>query len=72
MGGVKMKKFNNFLDDQLIPFLIKVSNQIHAKAIRKGFIAVLPVTFLGSLIVLLSRIPLAIIERNGHLLFTLY
>lgn len=67
-----MNKFNEFLDKKLIPFLIKVSNQVHAKAIRKGFIAVLPVTFLGSLIILLRRIPLPIIENSKHLLFSLY
>ncbi|MBM7555679.1 PTS sugar transporter subunit IIC [Halanaerobacter jeridensis] len=67
-----MKKFNNFLDNKLIPFMTKISNQVHAKAIRKGFIAVLPVTFIGSLIILLHRLPLSIIEKNQKLLFELY
>ena len=67
-----MKKFNDFLENKLIPFMVKISNQVHAKAIRKGFIAVLPISFIGSLIILLSRLPISIVDKNQEFLFEVY
>jgi PTS system cellobiose-specific IIC component len=64
--------FNNFLENELMPFMVRLSNQLHAKSIRKGFIATLPISFIGSLILLLNKLSIVDGVKNNNLLFKLY
>ncbi|WP_073507908.1 PTS sugar transporter subunit IIC [Streptobacillus notomytis] len=49
-----MKKFMDFMENYFVPMATKLSSQKHLVAIRDSFIAILPVTMVGSIAVLLN------------------
>ncbi|MBL0701634.1 MAG: PTS sugar transporter subunit IIC [Spiroplasma sp.] len=49
-----MKKFNEWLEKNLLPIGAKIGTQKHLGAIRDGFISILPLTMVGSVAVLLN------------------
>jgi PTS system cellobiose-specific IIC component len=49
-----MKKFFEWLESSLIPWLGRLANQTHLKAVRDGLIAIMPLTIVGSLPLLLA------------------
>lgn len=61
-----MNNFVDFLDSKILPVATKISSQRHMAAIRKGIIATLPLTIIGSFFTILLNIPIesiaAIIE----------
>lgn len=61
-----MDNFVNFLEEKVTPVAGKISSQRHMTAIRKGIIATLPLTIVGSFFTILLNIPIesiaAIIE----------
>lgn len=61
-----MNNFVDFLDSRVLPVATKISSQRHMTAIRRGIIATLPLTIIGSFFTILLNIPIesiaAIIE----------
>lgn len=61
-----MNNFVDFLDSRVLPVATKISSQRHMTAIRRGVIATLPLTIIGSFFTILLNIPIesiaAIIE----------
>lgn len=61
-----MNNFVDFLDSRVLPVATKISSQRHMAAIRRGIIATLPLTIIGSFFTILLNIPIesiaAIIE----------
>ena len=61
-----MNNFVGFLDSRVLPVATKISSQRHMTAIRRGIIATLPLTIIGSFFTILLNIPIesiaAIIE----------
>ncbi|NYV28082.1 PTS sugar transporter subunit IIC [Streptobacillus felis] len=49
-----MKKFMDWMEHKFVPMATKLSSQRHLVAIRDSFIAILPVTMVGSIAVLLN------------------
>ncbi|WP_155731069.1 PTS sugar transporter subunit IIC [Streptobacillus moniliformis] len=49
-----MKKFMDWMENHFVPVTTKISSQKHLVAIRDSFIAILPVTMVGSIAVLLN------------------
>ncbi|SQA14384.1 PTS system N,N'-diacetylchitobiose-specific transporter subunit IIC [Streptobacillus moniliformis] len=49
-----MKKFMDWMENHFVPVATKISSQKHLVAIRDSFIAILPVTMVGSIAVLLN------------------
>lgn len=49
-----MKKFVEFIETKFLPVAVKLSSQRHLVAIRDSFIAILPITMVGSIAVLLN------------------
>lgn len=52
-----MDKIMNFVENKIMPPMLKVSNQRHLSAIRDGLIATIPITVIGSLFLLVPYIP---------------
>ena len=50
-------KFNNFLNEKLVPLGAKISNQPHLKAIRDGMVAATPVALLGGMTLIVTSPP---------------
>ncbi|MGX7417931.1 PTS sugar transporter subunit IIC [Carnobacterium gallinarum] len=53
-----MDKFVNFLELKILPVATKIGSQRHMTAIRKGIIATMPLTIVGSFFTLLLNIPI--------------
>lgn len=49
-----MNGFMNWMEMHFMPVAAKVGNQRHLIAIRDGFIAIMPITMVGSIAVLLN------------------
>ena len=49
-----MNAFINWMEQHFMPIAAKIANQRHLIAIRDGFIAIMPVTMVGSIAVLLN------------------
>lgn len=52
-----MDNIMNFVENKIMPPMMKVSNQRHLSAIRDGLIATIPITVIGSLFLLVPYIP---------------
>lgn len=50
-------KFNNFLNEKLVPLGAKISNQPHLKAIRDGMVAATPLALLGGMTLIVTSPP---------------
>ena len=53
-----MEKLLTWIDSKLMPVAYKLSNQRHMSSIRKGIVATLPLTIVGSFFVILLNIPI--------------
>ncbi|MEC6746943.1 PTS transporter subunit EIIC [Marinilactibacillus sp. XAAS-LB27] len=53
-----MDKLVEFLNDKILPVASMISSQRHMAAIRKGIIATLPLTIIGSFFTILLNIPI--------------
>lgn len=53
-----MNNFVNFLEAKILPVANKIGQQRHMTAIRKGIIATLPLTIVGSFFTILSNMPI--------------
>lgn len=53
-----MDTFVDFLNSKILPFATKISSQRHMTAIRKGIIATLPLTIIGSFFTILLNVPI--------------
>ena len=49
-----MKKLTAFIEENLLPFAVKISNNIYLKAITRGFSELLPVLIIGALFTLIG------------------
>lgn len=49
-----MKKFMNWVENSFVPVATKLAQQKHLVAIRDSFIAIMPITMVGSIAVLLN------------------
>lgn len=67
-----MKGFVEFIEQKLMPIANKVGMQRHMVAIRKGIIATLPLTIVGSFFTILLNFPIesvaAVIEPYREVL----
>ncbi|AMC94576.1 PTS cellbiose transporter subunit IIC [Erysipelothrix larvae] len=53
-----MEKFMQFLEERIMPSATKISTQRHMAAIRKGIVATLPLTIVGSFFTILLNVPI--------------
>ncbi|WP_280737218.1 MULTISPECIES: PTS sugar transporter subunit IIC [unclassified Enterococcus] len=53
-----MNGFNAVIEQKIMPFANKIGNQRHMIAIRKGIIATMPLTIVGSFFTILLNIPI--------------
>lgn len=56
-----MSKFNQFLDEKVMPVAGKVASQKHLLALRDGIILTMPLIIIGSIFLILGFIPI-----NGY------
>lgn len=63
-----MAKFTELLETKLLPFANKFSRQRHLKAIRDAFITIMPITFAGGIVSVISAAPATENTTNGFLL----
>lgn len=52
-----MNNLMQFVENKIMPPMLKVSNQRHLSAIRDGLIATIPITVIGSLFLLIPYLP---------------
>ncbi|MEQ7215309.1 PTS transporter subunit EIIC [Enterococcus asini] len=52
-----MDNVMNFVENKLMPPMLKLSNQRHLNAVRDGLIATIPITVIGSMFLLIPYIP---------------
>ncbi|MBL1224426.1 PTS sugar transporter subunit IIC [Enterococcus sp. BWR-S5] len=52
-----MNNLMNFVENKIMPPMMKVSNQRHLSAVRDGLIATIPITVIGSIFLLIPYIP---------------
>ncbi|WP_018247650.1 PTS sugar transporter subunit IIC [Orenia marismortui] len=60
-------KLFNWLQNSLVPFMAKLSNQRHIKAVRNGLLSTIPVTFIGSIAIILRYPPFNLDIDNDFL-----
>lgn len=48
----------SFLEQKIMPVALKISNQPHLAAIRKGIVSTLPLTIVGSMFTVINNIPI--------------
>lgn len=58
-----MNNFVNFLETNILPIANKFGQQRHMTAIRKGIIATLPLTIVGSFFTILSNMPIPAVAK---------
>lgn len=58
-----MNNFVNFLEAKILPVANKMGQQRHMTAIRKGIIATLPLTIVGSFFTILSNMPIPAVSN---------
>ena len=56
--GMKMKRFSDWIQNKLMPPLVKVANQRHLKAVRNGLVITLPIIIAGSIFMIIGNIPI--------------
>lgn len=54
-----MNSFTNFIETHLVPVVSKITNQRYFQALRSGFLAIMPLTIIGSIFMLITDFPLA-------------
>lgn len=47
-----------FLEEKFVPVAARIGNQRHLLAVRDGFIAIMPLTIIGSIAVLINNLPI--------------
>ncbi|MDR1568799.1 MAG: PTS transporter subunit EIIC [Streptococcaceae bacterium] len=52
-----MNKLMNFVNDKMMPMMLKISTQRHLSAVRDGLIATIPITIIGSIFILIAYLP---------------
>lgn len=52
-----MEKLLGIIEEKLMPIAFKLSNQRHMRSVRKGIVATLPLTIVGSFFVILLNLP---------------
>lgn len=62
-GMKNMDSFVNFLDAKVLPVANKFGQQRHMTAIRKGIIATLPLTIVGSFFTILENMPITAVAN---------
>ncbi|MGL5151685.1 MAG: PTS sugar transporter subunit IIC [Clostridium sp.] len=56
-----MNKFTQYVEEHIVPKVAKFSTQRHINALRSGFLAIMPLTIIGSLFLLITDFPI-----NGY------
>lgn len=56
-----MNKFTRFIEEKIVPKVAKFSTQRHINALRSGFMAIMPLTIMGSIFLLITDFPI-----NGY------
>lgn len=54
-----MDKFIRFVEEKIVPVVGKFSSHKYIKALRSGFLAVMPLTIIGSIFLLITDFPIA-------------
>lgn len=52
-----MENVSNFLENRIVPPMLKLANQRHLTAVRDGLIATIPLTIIGSFFLLAGSLP---------------
>lgn len=52
-----MNNAMSFIEERLMPPMVKLANQRHLKAVRDGLIATIPLTVIGSIFLLVASLP---------------
>ena len=52
-----MEKFSAFMDKYILPYATKLGAQRHLVAVRDAFIAMIPLTIIGSFATLINNMP---------------
>lgn len=52
-----MDKFMNFMDKYIVPYAAKLGSQRHLVAVRDAFVAMIPLTIIGSFATLINNMP---------------
>ena len=55
-----MDAFTNFIQNILVPPLVKIGNEKHLVAIRNGLAVTLPFIIVGSIFLIVSSLPIPI------------
>lgn len=56
-----MNKITNYIEERIVPKVSKFSAQRHINALRSGFMAIMPLTIMGSIFLLITDFPI-----NGY------
>ena len=54
-----MEGFTKMIEKHLVPAVSKITNQRYFQALRSGFLAIMPLTIIGSIFMLITDFPLA-------------
>ncbi|MEG1483658.1 PTS sugar transporter subunit IIC [Clostridium sp.] len=54
-----MNKFTQFIEEKIVPKVAKFSTQRHINALRSGFMAIMPLTIMGSIFLLITDFPIS-------------
>lgn len=54
-----MNSFTSFIENHLVPVVSKVTSQRYFQALRNGFMAIMPLTIIGSIFMLITDFPLS-------------
>lgn len=58
VGGERMDNFTNWIEEKMVPSISKVTNMRYFQALRNGFLAVMPLTIIGSIFMLVTDCPI--------------
>lgn len=53
-----MNKFTSFVEEKIVPVVAKFSSNRYIKALRSGFLAIMPLTIIGSIFLLITDFPI--------------
>lgn len=59
-----MDKFVGLIEQKIMPVANRIGTQRHMTAIRKGIIATMPLTIVGSFFTILLNIPIASVAQS--------
>ena len=57
VGGERMDNFTNWIEEKMVPSISKITNMRYFQALRNGFLAVMPLTIIGSIFMLVTDFP---------------